>query len=73
MTDFRAEMRCRLPNGEVRWFYLFLHQDGLKTVISRFDGLEMDITEQKCRKKVLELNATLEQRVLNAPPNYKTL
>lgn len=65
MTDFRAEMRCRLPNGEVRWFLFISSPRRLENGHLVFDGLEMDITEQKnAEEKVLELNATLEQRVL---------
>ncbi|MEN9465258.1 MAG: hypothetical protein RL217_1439, partial [Pseudomonadota bacterium] len=65
LTDFKVEIRCKLPNGEIRWFLVFSSPRRLENGHVVFDGLEMDITEQKnSEEKILDLNTTLEQRVL---------
>lgn len=59
LVNFSSEYRCYSPNGELRWFYInsspYINSDG--EII--FDGIEIDITRQKCNE--LELHEERER------------
>lgn len=64
LTDFKVEIRCRLPNDQIRWFLIISSPRKLENGHIVFDGLEMDITEQKnIEAEIRELNINLEKRV----------
>ncbi|HQL82982.1 MAG TPA: PAS domain S-box protein, partial [Spirochaetota bacterium] len=47
MTSFRAEVRVRLPSGEVRWRYFASAPRRLENGHLVWDGIELDITDWK--------------------------
>ncbi|WP_019937996.1 PAS domain-containing protein [Bordetella sp. FB-8] len=64
MTDFKAETRCTLPDGRLCWILIASSPRKMSNGHIVFDGMIMDITEQKQQEeRIHELNTLLEQRV----------
>lgn len=64
MTDFKAETRCTLPDGRQCWILIASSPRKMSNGHIVFDGMIMDITEQKQQEeRIHELNTMLEQRV----------
>ncbi|MGN6580313.1 MAG: PAS domain-containing protein [Bordetella sp.] len=64
MTDFKAETRCTLPDGRQCWILITSSPRKMSNGHVVFDGLSIDITEQKQQEeRIHELNTQLEQRV----------
>lgn len=61
MTQFRAELRVRMPSGEVRWRLFSSASRRAENGHLMWDGIELDITEQKqAAVEIEELNRRLE-------------
>ena len=64
MTDFKAETRCTLPDGRQLWILITSSPRKMSDGHIVFDGMSIDITEQKQQEeRIHELNTLLEQRV----------
>jgi PAS domain S-box-containing protein len=64
MTDFKAETRCTLPDGRQCWILITSSPRKMSNGHIVFDGMSIDITEQKQQEeRIHELNTLLEQRV----------
>jgi len=62
MTPFRAEMRFRLPSGEIRWKLLTSAPRRLDHGHLVWDGIDIDITE---RNLAIEERLKLEEQLLH--------
>ena len=54
LTPFRAEVRCRLPSGEIRWIYVSSAPRRLPNGHLVWDGIELDVTERKQAEEALQ-------------------
>ncbi|MGD9611706.1 MAG: PAS domain S-box protein [Kiritimatiellia bacterium] len=53
LTPFRAEVRCRMPTGEIRWIYVSSAPHRLPNGHVVWDGIELDVTERKLAEEAL--------------------
>jgi PAS domain S-box-containing protein len=53
LTTFRAEVRCRMPTGEIKWIYVSSAPRRLPNGHVLWDGIELDITERKQAEEAL--------------------
>ena len=53
LTPFRAEVRCRMPTGEIRWIYVSSAPRRLPNGHLVWDGIEIDVTERKHAEEAL--------------------
>ena len=53
LTPFRAEVRCRLPSGEIRWIYVSSAPRRMPNGHLVWDGIELDIHERKQAEEAL--------------------
>lgn len=66
LTQFNAEMRVRLPSGEIRWMFVTSAPRKLPNNHIIWDGVEVDITERK-QKDLKQLKS--ERRVQQIAKN----
>jgi PAS domain S-box-containing protein len=53
LTPFRAEVRCRMPTGEIKWIYVSSAPRRQPNGHVLWDGIELDITERKQAEEAL--------------------
>ena len=53
LTPFRAEVRCRMPSGEIRWIYVSSAPRRLPNGHLVWDGIEIDVTDRKLAEEAL--------------------
>ena len=53
LTPFRAEVRCRMPTGEIRWIYVSSAPRRLPNGHLVWDGIEIDVTDRKLAEEAL--------------------
>ncbi|MGD9780586.1 MAG: PAS domain S-box protein [Kiritimatiellia bacterium] len=56
LTPFHAEVRCRMPTGEIRWIYVSSAPRRLSNGHLVWDGIEIDVTERKQAEEAVRLS-----------------